>query len=137
MTRTPLSDDTLLGYALFVVMATVAVFAVLGLGAFAYNEAHQRGGTGVERTISLPLLDEKPAPALTEVLLFPDGALALGKQSVRPEKVVALLEEIRRTAPSVLIRCKPNVPQGMLLDALLKARAAGLGDVRLEIEGRK
>jgi biopolymer transport protein ExbD len=142
MTRTLLSDDALLGHALFVALATMAVSAVLGLGA--YNESHERVGKGAARTIALPLLDArlaakraKPEPAPAEVLLFADGALAVNTRTVQPEKVVALFEEIRRTAVSVLIRCKADVPQGILLEVLAKARSAGLEDVRLEIEGTR
>ena len=140
--RAFVSDETLLGYALFVAMATVAVFAVLGLGAFAYNEAHEQTGRNAGSALALPALrlaGAKEEPAPTTICLFADGALLVNTEAVRPEKAAMVFEEIHRTAPALplFIRCKSNVPQGILLDALTKARAAGLGDVRLEIEGMK
>ena len=38
LTRAPVSDETLLGYSIFLAMAAAALFILVGLGSFAHNE---------------------------------------------------------------------------------------------------
>ena len=55
LTRTCLSDETLLGYSMFFAMAATTVLVLMGLGVFAYSESRGDGQPEVDQPMKLRL----------------------------------------------------------------------------------
>jgi biopolymer transport protein ExbD len=140
LSRALVSDEALLGHAIFISMAAVALLIFLGLGMFAWNEAALRPAEKSESPSVVAGKKERP-PYPTTISLFADGAMMIStkpsdtNKSFPREEVGLVLAEmrLRKAPPPLIIRCDPGVQQAMLMEVLVKARETGLHDIRLVV----
>jgi len=138
LSHAPVSDECLMGYSIFVSMVAAALLLFLGLGVFVWNETPSQPPVKPEPR-SLAGKKERP-PYPTTISLFADGAMLVSTSPLdtKPfprEEVGLVFAEmlLRKGTPPLQICCDPGVPQSMAMDILVKARDAGLRDIRLGV----
>ena len=146
LTRAPVSDETLLGYSIFLAMAAAALFILVGLGSFAHNEgaahpaekAETRPAPGKKKSVARRATRRPPVP--TSLTLSADGSLVVSTTPLeaRPwprDQVGLVFAEmlLRKVPPPLIVRCNPGVTQGALMEILAKAREVGVQDIRLVV----
>ena len=138
LARAPVSDEALMGYSLFLATVGAAMLVLVGLGVFAYDEGPSRPGEEVK---SLPAAGRKERPPYpTTLSLFADGTMVvhtnpLEAQPFPREDVGLVFAEmlLRKVTPPLILRCNPGVTHRMVMEILVKARDAGLQDIRLAV----
>ena len=160
-----MSDETLMGYSIFLSMVAAALLVFLSLGVFAWNESAslptetpaQRRSRAVEdsppgqatsyRGRFAPSAEPRPVagkkerpPHPTTISLSPDGTMLVSTNplNTKPfprDQVDLVFGEMlsREVMPPLVLRCNPGVTQGMLMEILIKARDAGIQDIRLVV----
>ena len=136
LTRAPVSDEMLCGWSVLLVTVAAALLVLIGLGVFSYGESASRTA---ERAASRPPagVNERP-PSPTTISLLPSGSILVGtsplenKPFPREEVGLVFAEMLsRKVTPPLVVRCHPGVEQASLMDILVKARDAGIQDIRL------
>ena len=136
--RPPVSDETLMGYSIFLSMVAAALLVFLSLGVFAWNESASLPTEAPEPRAVAGKKERPPHP--TTISLSPDGTMLVSTNPLdtKPfprDQVDLVLGEMlsRNVTPPLVLRCNPGVTQGMLMEILVKARDAGIQDIRLVV----
>ncbi len=134
LSRAIISDESLLGYAVFLSMSAMVLFVLAGLGVFAYSEGRP---AAVEQAAEkrLPLGARPAAPVPTTITLTEDGAMLVNTNPFPREEVDLVFAEmlLKKPTPPLIVHCERGVRPKSFLEILGRARAAGIQDVRLVV----
>ena len=137
LTRAPVSDEMLCGWSVLLATAAAALLVLIGLGVFSYGENASRTA---ERAAPRPPAGVKERPPYpTTISLLPNGLMLVStnpletNRSFPREEVGLVFAEMlsRKVTPPLVVRCHPGVEQASLMEILVKARDAGIRDIRL------
>ena len=136
LTRAPVSDEMLCGWSVLLATAAAALLVLIGLGVFSYGENASRTA---ERAAPQPPAGVKERPPYpTTISLLSNGSMLVGTNPLESkpfprEEVGLVFAEMlsRNVTPPLIVRCHPGVEQASLMDILVKARDAGIHDIRL------